>query len=92
MTDSRPIAQVPWQVTMDEFIRAADDVSEDGACCMFLIDESIPKSARSGYAALVIAYARASEPVWFRASIPCRPRSTWRVAPALWCVPKKPCA
>ena len=30
---------------------------------MFLIDESIPKSARSGYAALVIAYARASEPV-----------------------------
>ena len=63
MTDSRPIAQVPWQVSMDEFIRAADDVSEDGACCMFLIDESIPKSARSGYAALVIAYARASEPV-----------------------------
>jgi len=63
MTDSRPIAQVPWQVTMDEFVRAAGEVVDDGACCMFLIDESIPKSARSGYAALVIAYARASEPV-----------------------------
>ena len=59
----RPISQLPWQVQQDEFVRAAKDVGEGGACCMFVIDESIPKSARSGYAALVIAYARADEPV-----------------------------
>ncbi|TMF14066.1 MAG: hypothetical protein E6I33_09965 [Chloroflexi bacterium] len=63
MSDSRPISQVPWQVTMDEFLRAAGEVTEGGACCMFLIDDSIPQAARTGYAALVIAYARAGEPV-----------------------------
>jgi len=63
MSDSRSISQVPWQVSMDEFLRAAGEVTEGGACCMFLIDDSIPKSARTGYAALVIAYARAGEPV-----------------------------
>jgi len=63
MNESQPISQLPWQVTPEEFERAAAEITEDGACCMFVIDSSIPTSARSGYAALVIAYARADEPV-----------------------------
>ncbi len=63
MTETQPISQLPWQVSPEEFMRAAAEISEGGACCMFVIDSSIPTSARSGYAALVIAYARADEPV-----------------------------
>ena len=63
MTENQPISQLPWQVTPEEFMRAAAEIAEGGACCMFVIDASIPTSARSGYAALVIAYARADEPV-----------------------------
>ncbi|TMB93185.1 MAG: hypothetical protein E6J45_00280 [Chloroflexi bacterium] len=63
VTDTQPISQLPWQVSSEEFMRAAAEISEGGACCMFVIDSSIPTSARSGYAALVIAYARADEPV-----------------------------
>jgi len=58
-----PLSQLPWAVTHAEFVRAAREVDEDGACCVFVIDGSIPREARSGYAALVIAYARADEPV-----------------------------
>ncbi len=58
-----PISQLPWAIGHDRFLAAAGAVSGDGACCLFLIDETIPASARSGYAALVIAYARANEPV-----------------------------
>lgn len=54
---------LPWQVTLDEFNRSAADITEGGACCVFVIDDAIPASARSGYAALVIAYAREDEPV-----------------------------
>lgn len=63
MADYKPISQLPWQVTQDEFLRSAQSIGGDGACCAFVIDASIPTSARSGYAALVIAYARADEPV-----------------------------
>src|SRR6202035_3789982 len=63
MTDSTPLWQLPWQVTRDEFLRSAAEVTSGGACCVFVIDDAIPKLARSGYAALVIAYARADEPV-----------------------------
>ncbi|MFN2581313.1 MAG: hypothetical protein ABR498_01050 [Candidatus Dormibacteria bacterium] len=63
MTDFRPISQLPWQVDQPEFERAAAEIGPGGACCAFVIDGSIPQSARSGYAALVIAYARADEPV-----------------------------
>lgn len=63
MSESQPVSQLPWQVTPEEFTRAAAEITEGGACCMFVIDSSIPTSARSGYAALVIAYARADEPV-----------------------------
>jgi hypothetical protein len=63
MSEFRPISQVPWQVTRDEFLRSAAEVVDAGACCVFVIDGSIPKPARAGYAALVIAYARAEEPV-----------------------------
>jgi hypothetical protein len=58
-----PISQLPWAVGHDRFLAAAGAVTGEGACCLFVIDESIPASARSGYAALVIAYARANEPV-----------------------------
>jgi hypothetical protein len=58
-----PISQLPWAVGHDRFLAAANAVTGDGACCLFVIDEAIPASARSGYAALVIAYARANEPV-----------------------------
>ena len=54
---------LPWQVTLAEFNSAAAEVAEGGACCLFIIDDAIPSSARSGYAALVIAYAREDEPV-----------------------------
>lgn len=57
------LSQLPWAVTRAEFERAAGEVEQDGAVCVFVIDDSIPKEARSGYAALVIAYARADEPV-----------------------------
>ncbi|MBV8196141.1 MAG: hypothetical protein JOY80_11520 [Candidatus Dormibacteraeota bacterium] len=63
MSEYRPISQLPWQVTEDEFLEEARGVGPGGACCAFVIDVSIPQSARSGYAALVIAYARADEPV-----------------------------
>lgn len=63
MTDTTPLWQLPWQVTRDEFLRSAAEVTSGGACCVFVIDDTIPKLARSGYAALVIAYARADEPV-----------------------------
>lgn len=58
-----PISQLPWAIGHDRFVAAARAVTGDGACCLFVIDEAIPASARSGYAALVIAYARANEPV-----------------------------
>ncbi len=58
-----PISQLPWAVGHDRFLAAAAAVTGEGACCLFVIDEAIPASARSGYAALVIAYARANEPV-----------------------------
>ena len=63
VTEFRPISQLPWQVNPAEFERSAAGLGEGGACCAFVIDGSIPQSARSGYAALVIAYARADEPV-----------------------------
>ena len=58
-----PISQLPWAVGPERFIAAGRRLTGDGACCLFLIDESIPAGARPGYAALVIAYARANEPV-----------------------------
>jgi hypothetical protein len=64
MAGSQPVSHLPWQVSREEFISAADEVGAAGACCTFVIDSSIPRSARSGYAALVIAYARAEEPVY----------------------------
>ena len=56
-------SQLPWAVPFEQFVREADALGSGGACCLFVIDDSIPPSARAGYAALVIAYARANEPV-----------------------------
>jgi hypothetical protein len=61
--EPRPLAQIPWAATHSEFVRAAGAIHSNGACCVFVIDRSIPREARAGYAALVIAYARADEPV-----------------------------
>jgi hypothetical protein len=63
MDDLPPISQLPWAVGHDRFLLAAAALSGEGACCLFVIDEAIPPGARAGYAALVIAYARANEPV-----------------------------
>ncbi len=63
MNEPRIITQLPWQVTLDEFTRAAREVAEGGACCVFVVDPSIPTRARGGYASLVMAYSRADEPV-----------------------------
>lgn len=63
MTESRTLSLLPWQVTLDEFTKSAAAVGPDGACCVFVVDPSIPAAARGGYASLVMAYSRADEPV-----------------------------
>jgi hypothetical protein len=61
--ESRTLSLLPWQVSLAEFTRSAIEVGPDGACCVFVVDPSIPSAARSGYASLVMAYSRADEPV-----------------------------
>jgi len=63
MTQSRKLSLLPWQVSLAEFTRSAVEVGPGGACCVFVVDSSIPTAARSGYASLVMAYSRADEPV-----------------------------
>jgi hypothetical protein len=63
MTESRTLSLMPWQVSLEEFTRSAREVGPDGACCVFVVDPSIPTAARGGYASLVMAYSRADEPV-----------------------------
>ena len=62
-TELPPISQLPWAVGHDRFVADAQAAAGDAACCQFLIDTAIPATARAGYAALVIAYARANESV-----------------------------
>jgi len=63
MSESRTLSLLPWQVSLTEFTRKAGEAGGDGACCAFVVDPSIPQSARGGYASLVMAYSRADEPV-----------------------------
>jgi hypothetical protein len=63
MTESRTLSLLPWQVTLAEFTEKAAEVEDDGACCAFVVDPSIPQAARGGYASLVMAYSRADEHV-----------------------------
>ncbi len=63
MSETGSAATLPWQVSREELFRSAGEVARGGALVVFVIDDSIPKRARGGYAALVIAYARADEPV-----------------------------
>ena len=63
MSEPRTISILPWQVSLAEFSQKAAEVKEDGACCVFVVDPSIPQAARGGYASLVMAYSRADEPV-----------------------------
>lgn len=57
------LSHLPWSVTRPEFINTARDTGADGACLVFVVADAIPASARAGYAQLIIAYARANEPV-----------------------------
>jgi hypothetical protein len=57
------LSHLPWSVTRAEFLNTARDTGGDGACLVFVVAEEIPESARAGYAQLIIAYARANEPV-----------------------------
>lgn len=61
--EQRPISQLPWAASWEAFAREALASGPETACCVFAIDSAIPAQARSGYAALVIAYSRADEPV-----------------------------
>jgi hypothetical protein len=63
MSEPRTISLLPWQVTLEEFTQRAAAGNADAACCAFVVDPSIPQSARGGYASLVMAYSRADEPV-----------------------------
>jgi hypothetical protein len=63
MSESRTLSLMPWQVSLAEFTRSATEVGSDRACCVFVVDPSIPTAARGGYASLVMAYSRADEPV-----------------------------
>jgi hypothetical protein len=63
VSESRTISILPWQVSLAEFTEKAGEVKEDGACCAFVVDPSIPQAARGGYASLVMAYSRNDEPV-----------------------------
>ncbi len=54
---------VLWAVTSAEFMHQAKETMEGGAFCVFLIDNTVNEEAKGGCAALVIAYARAHEPV-----------------------------
>jgi hypothetical protein len=63
MSAQRAMSLLPWQVTLDEFTKSAIEVGPDGACCVFVVDPSIPRAARAGYSSLVMAYSRADEPV-----------------------------
>jgi hypothetical protein len=57
------LSHLPWSVTRQEFLNTARDTGGDAACLVFLVADDIPASARAGYAQLIIAYARANEPV-----------------------------
>ncbi len=63
MSEPRTISILPWQVSLSEFTQKAAEVGDGGACCVFVVDPSIPQAARGGYASLVMAYSRADEPV-----------------------------
>ena len=57
------LSHLPWSVTRAEFVNTARDTGDGGACLVFLVADDIPSAARAGYAQLIIAYARANEPV-----------------------------
>jgi hypothetical protein len=63
VVNSEALSQLPWAVTRAEFLATAHDTGSDGACLVFVISDEIPPGARAGYAQLIIAYARANEPV-----------------------------
>jgi len=63
VVNSEALSHLPWAVTRAAFLATARDTGSDGACLVFVISDEIPPGARAGYAQLIIAYARANEPV-----------------------------
>jgi hypothetical protein len=63
VVNSDALSHLPWAVTRAEFLATARDTGSDGACLVFVVSDAIPPGARAGYAQLIIAYARANEPV-----------------------------
>ncbi len=56
------MATLPWSTDLRSLLAEAANCDQ-GAACLFAIEDGIPEAARAGYAALVIAYARDGEPV-----------------------------
>jgi len=56
------LPQLHWSSKLDDLLAQADGTPQ-GALSVFAVDEQIPQTARVGYAALVMAYTRESEPV-----------------------------
>ena len=56
------VPQLYWGTKLSDLLAEAANAPE-GALCVFAVDKQIPMTARSGYAALVMAYTREAEPV-----------------------------
>jgi hypothetical protein len=56
------LPQLHWSSKLEDLLVRANETPQ-GALCVFAVDEQIPQTARVGYAALVMAYTRESEPV-----------------------------
>jgi hypothetical protein len=56
------LPQLHWSSKLDDLLSQAKQTPQ-GALCVFAVDQQIPQTARVGYAALVMAYTRESEPV-----------------------------
>jgi hypothetical protein len=56
------LPHLDWSTKLDDLLSQAENTT-DGTLCVFAVDEQIPITARTGYAALVMAYTRESEPV-----------------------------
>ena len=57
-----PANQIPWTTELGE-LRDLERASKDSVCCVFTVADTIPPHAHKGYATLVMAYARQSEPI-----------------------------
>lgn len=57
-------SELPWTMTNDEFDDAVREADEhECACCVFYVDDEVDMDTRRAYAAMIIAYTRAGEPI-----------------------------